>query len=73
MRTPCQSVKSGTGVDCFTLHRCRYTVVAEELRSVNTTTPMEPTGIRLFKKGLAVEDINQQGRPGAGGGAGEKK
>lgn len=29
MRTLCQSVKSGTAADCFTLHQCCCTVVAE--------------------------------------------
>lgn len=37
----------------------------EELGSVNTTTPVEPAGIGLFKKGLAVEDINHQRRAGS--------
>ena len=41
----------------------QYSQSREERRSVNTTTPMDPTGIQLFKKGLAVEDIHNQRGP----------
>lgn len=66
--TLCQSVKSGTAVDCFTLHQCRYTVVTQHRGAAickHYTSQPKPTGIQLFKKGLAVEDINHQRRPGS--------
>lgn len=73
MPTLCQSVKSGTVNDfliCISAassHRA-----TRRFKPVNTTIPVEATGIRLFKKGLAVKDISHQKGPGPCKSAGGK-
>lgn len=54
-------VKQGNGAAVMHIHQSQS---AQELRSVNTTRTARPTGIWLFKKGLAVEAIYHQKSPG---------
>lgn len=59
--TSISEVRHSTGASVMHIHQSHS---AEELRSVNTTSTAQPTGIQLFKKGLAAEGIYHQKSPG---------